>query len=145
MSCRPSSTRPPSRLEIHDSVSRPMGRAKAPSIASQSFYTSSTKIRVFECLLTIQVRSIIHSPLQDHSYSPTCVSSLVGAIMTTLARDSMPANTFATLTDKPELSAGYCLWLATQGDRVDFLRGRFSSATVSRCLLIHRAYFVSVR
>jgi hypothetical protein len=32
------------------------------------------------------------------------------------------------LTDTPELPAGYALWLATQGDKVDFLRGRFSSA-----------------
>lgn len=49
--------------------------------------------------------------------------------MTKLAKDSMPLDTHAMLTDTPELSAGYALWLATQGTRVDFLRGRYSSAT----------------
>jgi hypothetical protein len=32
------------------------------------------------------------------------------------------------LTDTPELAAGFSLWLATQGDKVDFLRGRYSVA-----------------
>jgi hypothetical protein len=32
------------------------------------------------------------------------------------------------LTDTPELAAGYALWLATSGSKVDFLRGRYSSA-----------------
>ena len=49
--------------------------------------------------------------------------------MTKLAKDAMPPDTLATLTDTPELAAGYTLWLATQGTRVDFLRGRYSSAT----------------
>jgi hypothetical protein len=29
------------------------------------------------------------------------------------------------LTDTVELAAGFSLWLATQGEKVDFLRGRF--------------------
>jgi hypothetical protein len=49
--------------------------------------------------------------------------------MTKLARDSMPPETHSLLTDTPELAAGYTLWLATQGNRVDFLRGRYSSAS----------------
>jgi hypothetical protein len=41
----------------------------------------------------------------------------------------MPLNTHSILTDTPELSAGFSLWLATQGEKVDFLRGRYSAAT----------------
>jgi hypothetical protein len=32
------------------------------------------------------------------------------------------------LRDTPELAAGFSLWLATQGEKVDFLRGRYSAA-----------------
>lgn len=48
--------------------------------------------------------------------------------MTKLAQESMPAETHSFLNDTVELAAGYSLWLATQGAKVDFLRGRYSSA-----------------
>jgi hypothetical protein len=40
----------------------------------------------------------------------------------------MPVHLRSLLVDTAELAAGYSLWLATQGEKVDFLRGRFSSA-----------------
>jgi hypothetical protein len=40
----------------------------------------------------------------------------------------MPLHLHFNLVDTPELAAGYSLWLATQGGKVDFLRGRYSSA-----------------
>ncbi|GAA5846698.1 hypothetical protein JCM9279_003417 [Rhodotorula babjevae] len=50
-----------------------------------------------------------------------------GAVMTKLARDSMPPDTHGLLTDKPELAGGFAVWLATQS-KADFLRGRYVSA-----------------
>lgn len=147
MPCRPLSTLPLSELQgTHDPVSRLTGPAKAPSIASLSFCTLSTKTRASGCLLIIQVRFIIPLPLSPSLSSHIDLSAwiplLVGAIMTTLARDHMPVNTPTTMTDTPELAAGYSLWLATQGDLVDFLRGRYSCATVSLCLLVHHVWIV---
>ncbi|GAA5824777.1 hypothetical protein JCM5353_004439 [Sporobolomyces roseus] len=51
-----------------------------------------------------------------------------GGVMTKLAKDSMPADTHSFLTDTPELAAGFSLWLATQEEKVDFLRGKYVSA-----------------
>ncbi|GAA5989879.1 hypothetical protein JCM10908_002360 [Rhodotorula pacifica] len=50
-----------------------------------------------------------------------------GGIMTKLARDSMPPDTHDLLNDKPELAAGFAVWLATS-TKADFLRGRYVSA-----------------
>lgn len=50
-----------------------------------------------------------------------------GGVMTKLARDSMPPDTHDSLTDKPELAAGFAVWLATS-KKADFLRGRYVSA-----------------
>ncbi|GAA5881628.1 hypothetical protein JCM16303_005518 [Sporobolomyces ruberrimus] len=51
-----------------------------------------------------------------------------GGVMTKLARDSMPSDTHSMLTDTPELAAHFSLWLATQQDKTEFLRGRYVSA-----------------
>jgi NAD(P)-dependent dehydrogenase (short-subunit alcohol dehydrogenase family) len=51
-----------------------------------------------------------------------------GGILTKLALDSMPLDTHHLLGDTPELAAGFSLWLATSGSKVDFLRGRYSAA-----------------
>ncbi|GAA5955645.1 hypothetical protein JCM3765_001811 [Sporobolomyces pararoseus] len=50
-----------------------------------------------------------------------------GGVMTKLAKDSMPPDTHSFLTDTPELSAHFSLWLATS-DETDFLRGKYVSA-----------------
>ncbi|CAF0713097.1 unnamed protein product [Adineta steineri] len=48
-----------------------------------------------------------------------------GGVQTELAK-RLPDNMFV-LEDKPELAAGYCVWLTT--DEADFLRGRYSDCT----------------
>jgi hypothetical protein len=50
-----------------------------------------------------------------------------GCVPTKLAMDVMPAERHHWLSDAPELAAGFALWLATQGSKVDFLRGRYVS------------------
>jgi hypothetical protein len=47
---------------------------------------------------------------------------------TKLARVGLPQSMHHFLVDAPELAAGFSLWLVTQGDRVDFLRGRYVNA-----------------
>jgi hypothetical protein len=39
----------------------------------------------------------------------------------------MPESLHHFLADTPELPAGFALWLATKGDALDFLRGRYVS------------------
>jgi NAD(P)-dependent dehydrogenase (short-subunit alcohol dehydrogenase family) len=51
-----------------------------------------------------------------------------GGVATKLATSTLPESMHQYLTDTPELAAGYVLWLATSGSKVDFLRGRYSSA-----------------
>jgi hypothetical protein len=51
-----------------------------------------------------------------------------GSILTTLARAAIPPAIHERLNDTPELPAGFLLWLATQGDKIDFLRGRYMAA-----------------
>lgn len=48
-----------------------------------------------------------------------------GAVMTELARKSMPKATWPMLIDTPELAGHYCVWLAS--GKADFLSGRYSS------------------
>ena len=48
-----------------------------------------------------------------------------GGVMTELARQSMPKETWGFLNDKPELAGNYCVWLAS--GKADFLSGRYSS------------------
>ncbi|KAK7947147.1 NAD-P-binding protein [Apiospora aurea] len=50
-----------------------------------------------------------------------------GAVLTDLARDGMPAETLAGLTDGPELVAETVTWLT--GERREWLAGRYVSAT----------------
>ncbi|GAA5917820.1 hypothetical protein JCM8208_000400 [Rhodotorula glutinis] len=61
-----------------------------------------------------------------------------GAVMTKLARDSMPPDTHGLLTDKPELAGGFAVWLATQS-KADFLRGRYVSANWDVTALVNKA------
>jgi hypothetical protein len=48
-------------------------------------------------------------------------------VLTKLARDGVPEALHHRLGDTPELAAGFAVWLATQTDAVDFLRGRYVS------------------
>jgi hypothetical protein len=109
-------------------------------------------LRVIDCFRSYQtwllgIRSIKdgHQPvnnLRNLVYS-SCLYSIVefvhyeepsircftihpGRVLTDLSR-TMPENMHHILTDKPELAAGYTLWLATQ-QKADFLRGKFSAA-----------------
>jgi NAD(P)-dependent dehydrogenase (short-subunit alcohol dehydrogenase family) len=50
-----------------------------------------------------------------------------GGVATKLATSTLPESMHQYLTDTPELAAGYVLWLATSGSKVDFLRGRYSA------------------
>ncbi|KIJ49422.1 hypothetical protein M422DRAFT_161042 [Sphaerobolus stellatus SS14] len=51
-----------------------------------------------------------------------------GGVRSELALNGLPAHAHAHLIDSPELSGGFALWLLSQGEKVDFLRGRYSSA-----------------
>jgi NAD(P)-dependent dehydrogenase (short-subunit alcohol dehydrogenase family) len=62
--------------------------------------------------------SILHAP-----YPPStgnCVTDLVARVAPAEWMDTMAI-------DKPELAAGYAVWLVTQPRQSDFLRGRYSS------------------
>lgn len=48
-----------------------------------------------------------------------------GGVMSKLAKESMPKDTWSLLNDKPELAGNYCVWLAS--GKADFLSGRYSS------------------
>jgi len=48
-----------------------------------------------------------------------------GGVMSKLAKESMPKETWSMLNDKPELAGNFCVWL-TSG-KADFLSGRYSS------------------
>jgi NAD(P)-dependent dehydrogenase (short-subunit alcohol dehydrogenase family) len=76
------------------------------------------------------VRTFAYNPGQlDVSLGFLIASPVViGLIPTKLALDGLPPDTHSMLTDTPELPAGFSLWLATQGEKVDFLRGRYSAA-----------------
>jgi hypothetical protein len=50
-------------------------------------------------------------------------------VLTKLAREGMPEAFHSYLGDTPELAAGFALWLATKGDALDFLRGRYVSCS----------------
>jgi len=51
-----------------------------------------------------------------------------GAVKTVLSKYVIPEHGHDMLGDSPELPGGFALWLATQGKKADFLRGRFISA-----------------
>jgi NAD(P)-dependent dehydrogenase (short-subunit alcohol dehydrogenase family) len=48
-----------------------------------------------------------------------------GAIQTKLSLTTIAPQTRRHFIDTPELAAGFALWLATSGEQVDFLRGKF--------------------
>jgi len=48
-----------------------------------------------------------------------------GGVMSKLAKESMPQETWSMLIDKPELAGNFCVWLASGS--ADFLSGRYSS------------------
>lgn len=51
----------------------------------------------------------------------------------------MPKHVFPLLVDTSELAAGFILWLATQTETTDFLRGRYVSSNWVRPLIcVHR-------
>lgn len=51
-----------------------------------------------------------------------------GYVQTDLTRATLPKAWEAYLVDPPELAAGLTLWLATQVEKTEFLRGRYVSA-----------------
>jgi hypothetical protein len=53
---------------------------------------------------------------------------LIGVVPTRLVQEGELPNVEAIPTNPPELAAGFSLWLATQQDKVEFLRGRYSAA-----------------
>jgi hypothetical protein len=53
---------------------------------------------------------------------------LTALVLSALEKSGISLATYGSWNDQPELAAGFLLWLATQGDKVDFLRGRYVAA-----------------
>ncbi|KAF8581265.1 NAD(P)-binding protein [Ramaria rubella] len=111
----------PTREFLRRNLGRPLTLINTSSAGSVFTYPGLSSYQPGKTLIN-RFTEFIHFEYQGRdvrtfAYHP-------GGILTNLA-ENLPQQTKSSLIDSPELAGGFLLWLSTQGEKVDFLRGRY--------------------